>query len=514
MCETRKFEFEFISFSNSTRTYFEQTRTVRVSNLGSKLNFRYKARAKFLRVARNGEMAEDNNNNLRSVIWQYFDRRKIDSNIFAYCKVGCCSVKLACPTGTTTALYGHLKSYHPKESKECEKKNEELKRSKKEEKSHVVANQTTVTDLWAKKTTWPSNHSKATEINQAIGYMIASDFLPYDFVEERGFQALMKLIVPQYHVPSRTTFSRNIIPAMYQNLKRETVGRISNDFVDLPSYCFTTDTWSSRALESYISFCLVYLTGEFEMRSVALENKPFSSASHTGEAILKSLEKSIDDWSLPRNLPIYVLRDNGSNMRAAMNLSQYFIDLPCFAHTLQLTINDTVSEIEGMQSMLTKCKKIVSHYHHSIQSSQLLHAQQRQLGRDERGLIMSVATRWNSDFYMVQRLVEEKTAVSAEIADSGKVENLTTNEWKLADGYVMILSPFEQASRELCGEGYPTLSMKIPVLNGLLGNLQTFVNDAANRGSGIQLARKLIASINRRFPSYDEVRAGIGYIIN
>ena len=48
VCETRKFEFEFISFSNSTRTYFEQTRTVRVSNLGSKLNFRYKARAKHL----------------------------------------------------------------------------------------------------------------------------------------------------------------------------------------------------------------------------------------------------------------------------------------------------------------------------------------------------------------------------------------------------------------------------------------------------------------------------------
>ena len=46
--------------------------------------------------------------------------------------------------------------------------------------------------------------------------------------------------------------------------------------------------------------------------------------SHTGEAILESLEKSIEDWSLPR--PIYALRDNGSNMRAAMNMSQNFMD--------------------------------------------------------------------------------------------------------------------------------------------------------------------------------------------
>ena len=99
--------------------------------------------------------------------------------------------------------------------------------------------------------------------------------------------------------------------------------------------------------------------------------------SHTGEPILESLEKSIEDWWLPIAVPIYVLRDNGSNMRAAMNMSQNYTDLPCFAYTLQLSINDAVSEIEGMVSMIAKCKKIVSHYHHSIQSSQLLYTQQR-----------------------------------------------------------------------------------------------------------------------------------------
>ena len=84
--------------------------------------------------------------------------------------------------------------------------------------------------------------------------------------------------------------------------------------------------------------------------------------------------------------------------------------------------------------MIAKYKKIVSHYHHSIQSSQLLYAQQKQLKRDERGLIRSVSTRWNSDYYMIQRLMEEKAPLSAEIALTGKVENLTANEWKLAEG--------------------------------------------------------------------------------
>ena len=56
---------------------------------------------------------------------------------------------------------------------------------------------------------------------------------------------------------------------------------------------------------------------------------------------------------------------------------------------------------------------------------------------------MTVSTRWNSDYYIIQRLMEEKAPLSAEIALSGKLENLTTNEWKLAEGYVKILTPFE-----------------------------------------------------------------------
>jgi hypothetical protein len=84
---------------------------------------------------------------------------------------------------------------------------------------------------------------------------------------------------------------------------------------------------------------------------VALENKPFVSPSHTGEAIFESLEKSVADWSLPRNVPVYILRDNGSDVKAAMNMSQHFTDLACFAHTLQLAINDALSEVDGLQNM-------------------------------------------------------------------------------------------------------------------------------------------------------------------
>ena len=68
---------------------------------------------------------------------------------------------------------------------------------------------------------------------------------------------------------------------------------------------------------------------------------------------------------------------------------------------------------------------------------------------------------------MLDRLVEEKEPVSAEIILSSKVDNLTNSEWKLAEGYRIILMPFEQASQDFCGKHYPTLSMKIPALSSL-----------------------------------------------
>ena len=78
------------------------------------------------------------------------------------------------------------------------------------------------------------------------------------------------------------------------------------------------------------------------------------------------------------------------------------------------------------------------------------------MGREEKELSISMATRWNSDLIMLQRLTKEKEAVTAELLASGKVGNLSTSEWKLAEGYVKILTPFEQTSRELYGRNYPT----------------------------------------------------------
>ena len=86
-------------------------------------------------------------------------------------------------------------------------------------------------------------------------------------------------------------------------------------------------------------------------------------------------------------------------MKAVLHQSEAFEDFSCFAYTLQLAINNATGEVEGIKYILAKCRKIVSHYHHSCQASKRLHKEQNRLGHTERALLMAVATCWNSDFF-------------------------------------------------------------------------------------------------------------------
>ena len=56
---------------------------------------------------------------------------------------------------------------------------------------------------------------------------------------------------------------------------------------------------------------------------------------------------------------------------------------------------------------------------------------QLKLGKPEKKLIQDVATRWNSTYYMLERLQEQKDAVSLYAAEFGDITNLTVNQWMI-----------------------------------------------------------------------------------
>ena len=174
-------------------------------------------------------MADSNDGNCRSIIWEFFSRQKTNGNrTIAICKIGTCKLPVQCPTGATTGLYAHLPAAHSKAHKECVARNEENRKRKlaEQELKNENKKQSKVDDLFNKKAHWSSSHPNAIAITNSVGRMLALDMLPYDFVEGRGFKELMKLMEPQYLVPSRTTFSRSFVPELYCSVKQETANEI------------------------------------------------------------------------------------------------------------------------------------------------------------------------------------------------------------------------------------------------------------------------------------------------
>ena len=99
-------------------------------------------------------------------------------------------------------------------------------------------------------------------------------------------------------------FSRKVVPALYQKAKECVSNQMKTEMKNIPAFSFTTDIWTWRAMDPFISFCLTYATDNFTLQTIALENKPFAR-SHTADSISDSIEKSINDWELSWSVPIF-----------------------------------------------------------------------------------------------------------------------------------------------------------------------------------------------------------------
>ena len=113
-----------------------------------------------------------------------------------------------------------------------------------------------------------------------------------------------------------------------------------------------------------------------------------------------------------------MVADNASNMDLVLRLGEWK-SRHCFGHTLQLAIDDGLKMSPGIQEMLKSAKAIVAFYIRSTKATERLKELQVQLNLPDHKLITDCPTRWNSTFYMLQHLLEQKSAITVMCTSSG-----------------------------------------------------------------------------------------------
>jgi len=147
-----------------------------------------------------------------------------------------------------------------------------------------------------------------------------------------------------------------------------------------------------------------------------------------------------------------VATDNVSNMDLALRLGEWN-SRHCFGHTLQLAIDDSIKMSPGMQEIIKSAKAIVSFYSRSTKATEKLKEFQEQLNLPHHKLITDCPTRWNSTYYMLQHLLEQKPAITVMCASTTAPRiNLLASEWYMMKQLVQVLKPLEEATQELRAE--------------------------------------------------------------
>nr|XP_022910339.1 zinc finger BED domain-containing protein 1-like [Onthophagus taurus] len=150
--------------------------------------------------------------------------------------------------------------------------------------------------------------------------------------------------------------------------------------------------------------------------------------------------------------------------------------ITCYAHNLQLVLNK-VLDADYIKPLIVKCSSIVSHFKHSYIASTALNTKQEQLGLQKHKLIQAVRTRWNSTYYMLKRLVEQREAILSVLSDrtiTSRIQAghlmLEEEEWITMEYCIAMLEPFELVTTLLSSESQPTISIVMPILKSLAEN--------------------------------------------
>lgn len=106
-----------------------------------------------------------------------------------------------------------------------------------------------------------------------------------------------------------------------------------------------------------------------------------------------------------------------------------FVGKTCFIHTLQRIIHSALEAQENVNEAIATGRRLVTHFNHSKTAQEKLQLIQTELNASKHKLIQGVNNRWNSTFYMAERLLEQKRGISSYISEkSGTIIFLNLTE--------------------------------------------------------------------------------------
>ncbi|CAF4794697.1 unnamed protein product [Rotaria sp. Silwood1] len=449
--------------------------------------------------------------------------------------------------GVTSNINRHVKSQHGKEYQEwLTQLNESSNKDQKKIYDLFIKNNETRTSPFS-NFYYNNNHPRQIQLSKSIVENLIIDLgLPLSIVERQPFIKFMNTKDPKFTMTSRRTLSRTTIPRLY-NAMNDELKKFCNQsqFISL-----TLDIWTDRRLRAFFA-----MTGhafvDNELKSYVLCFLPLHG-SHTANLLLQTYENIVSMFDIQTKLVRLVTDNAANNIKAFENLiipgfEHYFdiedddndengsdldldgfsdddndesavpvidnndsnmieliknsfdnvaannesLRIPCFAHTIQLVVNDGLKQVSSIESALSKVSKIAKLSHTSTIFAEKL----ENIGKS---IPKATKTRWNSQFNTVEKILRIPSSELNEMLILVKRKDLCllTKDCQMLNEFVSLLILFADATTITQAENTPSISFIAPTVLAIYYDL---VNEQSNVLYTSFLCHALLTSLVSRF---------------
>ena len=408
-------------------------------------------------------------------------------------------------------LFTHMEAWHPEAFEKMKSKHEELQILRETRKRKRAGDRT-------RQLTLISNNNNQLSVENKMDPKLQArwDDAVVKFVSETGvsFQCCEKLDIlldavwngrMRLKVRSRTTVTKHV-GARSLCLMADVYNILNVMAKECGGFGFTTDLWTSRALDSFMAFTCHFINKEMELQKFVPFVEYFGVNRHTGRNIKLFINQFLAALGMDGNdISKTIVCDNASNNKVMIRLSGDLQVSYCNIHTMQLAIIDVfkldILNIKVDEVML-KCKELAKFVKRSEQNKNELKAACVRTGTKFIMPKLPNATRWNSKEANVSTTIKLKSALQhISHADTSLhwydvIPNAA--EFKLLESLVDILARIKIACKVWEADKNPTIQTVIPELYNIKDVLKRKIGSRERYVS--VFARELLKLMEQRFP--------------